>query len=387
MKILIVSLVTIALFGIIVSCGGGSSSSQTEHPDNPGSFDTITALELLNGFNFPSPARESVFTMPANAAVPDYHFEGRLELTNVASVGDIVYHTGNPIQGLEHLPSFDFEFLQDGTYLIPKHRGVFITDHPVWNYIIEPGRVWQQTEDGNYSRASFPFSLVPKGGNSVYSGTMLFIFNENTISNVWYQITQETTISASIDMWGLVDAVYHPQAVTSSAELVSAYIDELENHFPTKPIAQLAIDYPAVDASQFGRGLTVANRTLYGLVVNGVNYTSNCNTRYGNYYYCDQMRFPSFSTAKSAFAGVALMRLSQAFGTNTQNLLVKDYVSETTNAIGNWDQVTFGHTLDMATGNYESNQFMVDEEQFDTDPFFYRNLLCRTNRCSLQLAQ
>ncbi|MCJ7718140.1 MAG: beta-lactamase family protein, partial [Anaerolineales bacterium] len=51
-------------------------------------------------------------------------------------------------------------------------------------------------------------------------------------------------------------------------------------------------------------------------------------------------------------------------------LLVKDYLPETAESIGNWENVTFNHTLDMATGNYQTSDRMVDEEHWDTDPFW-----------------
>ncbi|MCP4411473.1 MAG: beta-lactamase family protein [Gammaproteobacteria bacterium] len=370
-ELLILALISILL---LFSCGGGNSKTPAQPvsvpPPGPVPASNISANELNNGFTYESPAYETIFAMPESAEIPMFTFEGRLQLINVSTVGEITYHNGNPLQDLEHLPDFDFKFVQDGTHLIPQHRGIYVTDHPIWNYIIEPGRVWQQGEDGDYSRASFPFSLVPKGGNSIYHGTMLFVFNDNGISKLWYQITQETATWKTIDMWGLVDAIYHREAVTDAAQLISDYTDELNNKFPTKPISELATDYPGINPDNFGTGLTLADRTLYGLVVNGINYRSACHTRYGEYYYCEYLRFPSFSTSKSAFAGVTLMRLAEKYNIDAQQLLIRDYLPETINATGNWDIVTFGHTLDMATGNFTSSQFMVDEEQFDTNLFF-----------------
>jgi len=82
------------------------------------------------------------------------------------------------------------------------------------------------------------------------------------------------------------------------------------------------------------------------------------------------MRAPSYSTAKSAFASLALMRLAQKYGRDIPNALIKDYVPEAADSIGDWSTVTFDHVLDMATGNYKSAAHMVDEEHWDTDPFW-----------------
>ena len=78
-------------------------------------------------------------------------------------------------------------------------------------------------------------------------------------------------------------------------------------------------------------------------------------TRFGQYAYCEWMRATSYSTAKSAFASVALMRLAQKYGPETCSLLIKDYVTEVAGSPGDWSKVTFDHTLDMATGNYRSS--------------------------------
>jgi CubicO group peptidase (beta-lactamase class C family) len=269
------------------------------------------------------------------------------------------------------LPEFDFAFVQsaDG-YLVPAQRGLIIADHPYWNYILEPGRVWQENADQGYTRASFPFALVWKGSNATLNGTMTFLFDDAGISKVWYQITQETTISFSADMWGLLDATYHPGSVGDADLLRDAFSQELAGRFPNKPIEQLAQDYPGVDISAFGRGVSPKSRTWYGFVVNGVNYVSGCQTRYGEYPYCETMRAPSYSTAKSAFVSVALMRLAQKYDPASPDLLIKDHVPEAMDSPGDWSAVTFNHMLDMGSGNYRSAEFMVDEESWDTDPFW-----------------
>jgi len=333
----------------------------------------LTYEDLMLGFDFTSPVEEAALAFPEASASPTHTFEGRLELLGEDTTGEMVVLRGNPDQEPEvsNLPEFDFEFVQSkGGYLIPAQRGLIITDHPYWNYIIEPGRVWQESNDQGYSRASFPFALVWKGSNATLSGTMTFLFNEEGVSKVWYQITQETTISFSADMWGLLDASYHPETVANAGPLREAFTQELADRFPTRHIEQLAQDYPGVDISAFGRGVSLEDMTWYGFVINGVNYTSNCPTRYGEYPYCEYMRAPSYSTAKSAFVSVALMRLAQKYDPSAPELLVKDFVPEAANSPGDWSEVTFNHVLDMATGNYESAEFMVDEEHWDTDPFW-----------------
>jgi hypothetical protein len=334
----------------------------------------LTSDDLMNGFDHGSPVDESALTLPADAAPAAHSFEGRLELRGEDTTGEMTGLRGSSDREPEvtHLPEFDFSFVQseDGT-LVPAQRGLIISDHPYWNYILEPGRVWQENADQGYTRASFPFALVWKGSNATLNGTMTFLFDDVGISKVWYQITQETTISFSADMWGLLDARYHPGPVEGADQLHDTFARELDGRFPTKPIEHLAQDYPGVDVTAFGRGVSPSSMTWYGFVVNGVNYVSGCQTRYGQYPYCESMRAPSYSTAKSTFPSMALMRLAQKYDPTVPDLLIKDYVPEAADSPGDWSAVTFDHTLDMATGNYRSAEFMVDEESWDgSDPFW-----------------
>jgi CubicO group peptidase (beta-lactamase class C family) len=110
--------------------------------------------------------------------------------------------------------------------------------------------------------------------------------------------------------------------------------------------------------------------TWYGIAVNGVNYIGGCQTRFGLYPYCESMRATSYSTAKSAFVSMAFMRLAQKYEADVARLLIKDYVPEYALSTGDWQQVTFNNTLDMATGNYDSAGYMADDESDKMGVFF-----------------
>lgn len=349
-------------------------------PENPPSFggagdagrSILTHGELMEGLVPPSPVDEGAFAMPAGAENPAHVFEGRLELMGEAAGGSfsVIKGTLSPESAAPHLPEFDYEFVQSGSTLVPVKRGLIITDHADWNLILEPGRVWQEVDDEGYSRASFPFALIWKGSNATFNGTMTFLFDHATVSYVWYQITQETCWSLKADFWGMLEAEYHHGPVASAEQVRTDYTRELAARFPTRPIEQLAVDYPGTDITSFGRGVAPEHMTTYGLVINGVNYVGGCRTRYGEYAYCDVMRVPSYSIAKSTFASLALMRLAQKYDAEIPRFLIKDYVPEYAGSPGDWGEVTFDHALDMATGNYRSPRPMVDDENFATDPFW-----------------
>jgi LysR substrate binding domain-containing protein len=104
-----------------------------------------------------------------------------------------------------HLANFSFQFVQNGSYLIPVQQGLIITGNSAWNYIVGPGRVWQERGDHGYTRTSFPFALVERSQNCVHNGEMTFLFkngNSFHVSQVRYQITQETCEYFKFNMWG-----------------------------------------------------------------------------------------------------------------------------------------------------------------------------------------
>ena len=226
--------------------------------------------------------------------------------------------------------------------------------------MVAPGRAWNESGDQGFSRASFPFALIERNQNCVHNGVMTFLFNDTTISNVRYQVTQETCMYFKFDMWGQLKAAYTPSQVASAEAVTAAHFDWLKNQLPTKPISALASDYPnaKVNEALILSGTTPEHTTIFGVFYNGINYISNCNTRHGQYAYCSEMRLPSYSTAKSVLAGMAYMRLGQLYDENVGDILVKEYLPEA----ADWDSVTIEHTLDMATGRYEAPTYMTDED-------------------------
>ncbi|MFN2285865.1 MAG: hypothetical protein ACK2UQ_15725 [Anaerolineae bacterium] len=338
------------------------SPTATTSPEVSATRASLSYNDLMQGFAFTSPVDESAFAMPDDAAPPAHVFEGRLELFGEKDHGKIDVLKGYFPPELGYLPAFDFAFVQHETHLIPVSRTVIIGTDSGWNILLEPGRVWQETGDQGNSRASFPFTLMPKGTNATLNGTMTFVFNDESVSKVWYQVTQETTTYSRANLWGLLDAAYHREAVPDVEQIRADFVQEMANRFPTKPIAELAVDYPDVDLSAFGRLISPGNTAWYGFVINGVNYVDGCQTRFGTYTYCEALRAASYSTSKSAFVAVALMRLAQKYGPEVADLLIKDYVPEYAKSRGDWEHVTFGHTLDMATGNYQSGGYMTDDE-------------------------
>jgi len=329
--------------------------------------------ELFSDVSPSSPVDDNAFALPTNAAMPKEEFEGRLELVHPESSGgfakvfEFLNLTGDADSPWKHLPAFSFEFVQNGSYLIPARQGLIFTGDPSWNYIIGPGRMWSENGDLGYTRASFPFALVERSQNCVHNGEMMFLFSNTKparISKVRYQITQETCFYMKFDMWGQLSATYTPYKVANSTELKNDEAAEIAHRIPRKPFAALATDFPGSGLDLNGFFKTVKLKkdiTTYGLYINGTNYVGDCQTRYGEYAFCEEMRLPSYSTAKSAFTSVAMMRLGQLYGSRVYSQLIRDFLPESKLG-GDWSKVTFDNTLDMATGNYVSAKFHSDED-------------------------
>ena len=108
----------------------------------------LTYSELVSNTGPAAPVDDGDgFALPANAAAPSQSFEGTLTLADPAPSGsaqilrdDFGDDSANN-SPWRHLPSFSFQFVQNGSYLIPVQQGLVITGNAAWNYIVGPGRV------------------------------------------------------------------------------------------------------------------------------------------------------------------------------------------------------------------------------------------------------
>lgn len=317
----------------------------------------------------------SAYAPPVNASAPGETFEGTLHVSGKVGTRTIHLEPGflsrMQVTAARTFPDdFDYDFVQDGDVLLPVRRGYIVTNHPYWDVVLEPGRVWSEPGDRGYSRAAIPFALVQKHMNCTHYGVMMFLFkSDGAISHVAMQISSETCKYLKLDMWGLLDASYAHHEVPEKATVVAAWRQYLSHRLPERPIAQLAADHPGVDPAKLAIGESSA-RTLYGLVVDGINYVSACPTRYGDYPYCGVLPFPSYSTAKTAEAALALMAMEQRHP-GTADLKVNEFAPVPGCAAKGWGGATFRDLLGMTTGHYDSTAYMADEDAPKVQGFFY----------------
>jgi len=331
----------------------------------------LNATFLLGNAALDSPLSTTAY-QPIPGAVPAHRFEGRLELISAPGAGrmsvltDWFDYTKDASLALGDLPPFSFEFVQDGNDLVPLKRGPQISTHPHWEFILEPGKVWDEPGDEGWSRASLPFALQERNANCTHSGLLSFLFrSDGSVSRVAYQVGSETCQYLQLDLWGVLNARYTPDKIENAGTITREYHEEVAARLPVKPITELAGDHPGADPGQFD-WYPADEVSTYGFAIGGVHYSGGCETRYGPYPYCAVLDLPSYSLAKSIFAGMAYMALEQEFPGAGESL-VSDYVTECGD-MERWRDVSLQHLLDMSTGNYQSLEPDVDElASYETD--------------------
>lgn len=315
----------------------------------------------------------SHYGVPQDAANPSNRLEGSLTLTiTPGTLTEQGTSLASAYTNPGSLPPFDFTFVQYGTHLLPSDRQVVNTGHTAWEWVLLPGRVWDEGSDNGYSRVALPFALQEINANCTHNGVMTFLFKDDgSVSDVAYQVAQETCEYFKFNLHGEVAADYTPGTDAERDAIISDYVQEYANRLPVKPLSALTSDYPSAGVSVAGIGSdqSASHLTAYGVFYNGTHYRGACQTRYGEYPYCDVMALPSYSTAKTVVAGLGVMRAEQRYGGSQQTILISEYVTACSGS--QWQDVSLLNALDMATGNYDSSGDSVDEgAQKTVDDFF-----------------
>ncbi len=323
----------------------------------------------------PVSTAEYTATGTADAEPSHNHFEGilRFEMSDKTSHIEVLKDnfdvTTEASLHVNRLPGFSFALVQQDDALIPVLRGPQRTSHPYWEYIIEPGRVWQETTDGDWSRASLPFALKEKNQNCLHNGLLTFLFKtDGSVSRLVYQVGSETCQYLHINLWGVTQAHYIPKKPDGADAAIAAWQQESTHRPAVKPLHELTAKYPGFNPDKLLPPAT-DDITVYGLIADGVHYRSNCPTRFGPYPYCDVIDLPSYSLAKSVFAGLAYMMMVKQWP-EFEQLSISSLVPECSLPDGRWDDVTPHDLVNMMTGNYTSAGNSVDEDSAVMSQFF-----------------
>jgi hypothetical protein len=318
---------------------------------------------LQAGEGFDSPVDLSAFSPAADAATPQASFAGRLHLAGgpIAGFRMVAEEKGDePGDTIRSLPALDIDLVQHGEALIPAQRGLIASTHPDWNWIVEPGRVWSEAGDGGLTRAALPFALQERNANCTHNGMLTFLFGaDGTVSKAAFEIAGETCRYRKFDAWGFAAARLAPGAVRDADAIVRRHEEAVAARLPVRSIEERS------DALAFATAAG-PEPTVYGAVVDGVHYRSACATRHGDYPACEVIDLPSYSTAKSVFGGVALMRLEKLYPGSA----AAEIAAHVPQCARGWAGVTLEQALDMTTGHYRSDAYMADEDDPSIAAFF-----------------
>lgn len=358
------------LDNVFVAGGGIPASAPTARK--------LTAEFLTGAGSLPSAVAMSEFEPGASNPATGFVFSGRLTLAETPSfqqfeiINDDAGRLASHGDDIRRLPEFDFRLVQRGNDLVPLKQGVQRRAHSYWEIALQPGRAWHEDADGDWHRAALPFALRERSANCTHNGIMTWLFrSDGAVSRVFYQVSSETCGYFKFDMWGAVDADYTPEDLT---EIAIPAIDRLDAHrlrrVPVRPIDSLVERFPHVEQLSLGLddGIHPRDMSVFGLIVDGIHYRSDCFTRHGPFPFCDSLPLPSYSTAKSIMAGIAVMRLEQLFPGVSQTE-IRSLIEACSDR--RWHGVTVEHALDMATGNYRSTVHSNDESDDDHIAFVF----------------
>jgi CubicO group peptidase (beta-lactamase class C family) len=320
----------------------------------------LLGADELNSSSAPTGLVDNVWFTPAAGAVAARHdFTGTLVLQELEMGTDPAVFSSHDVRGKDPkiFPAVSIAFFTEDGDLVPVSQdliryGSTKEGRSYWDVIVQPGRVWSEPGDGDWSRASFPFALVHALDGETHIGLATFLYNDTEVSNVRFQIVQQTSPAWVVDYfkaWGQVPARYEPGNIADLDRLKADYAAERDGRFPSKSWDELAAEVGEDKLSKFESLMDQDEVLVSGLVFKGTLYHKPCKSAAGPMPYCDRMRFGVWSVTKSAAAAVALLRLAQKYGPEVFDAKIKDYVTITALHRG-WDDVTFGDALNMATG-------------------------------------
>ncbi|MCP4214230.1 MAG: hypothetical protein GY765_06215 [bacterium] len=359
--------VFITLIILVLTCGGCTpdhkeikAEAEEVRPPTDNIRDKLS-VDDLHGESLGLVHNE--YFMPIGEHAPAQDFSGTLTFPQTAmeAQGTIVLLG----ERQKKMPEFSISFISDDGFLIPTRRGVILSGdikESPWNIIVSPGKVWRESADNGFSRASFPFTLTVNDWGQVWNGLATFVYNQSGISRVFCQISQEThgAIISDSDRFGLVQAGYEPGVFPGSDEIIAAFQREMSNRSPVLPWSQLPNSETIRE--EFNCGMSDTDISSAALYMDGNIYLQPQATRTGTYPYPYFMRHGVYSISKTLCAGLSMFYLAERYGEGVFEFLISDYVSALSQHPA-WQGVTFAHAVNMVTGATE------DEDSIDLAPF------------------
>lgn len=355
----IVHMLLLSSVFLISACG--SNSAKNKSPVSAPTINTPSRSEANYDylFNDSDKAFSTKAFLPPNATAASNVFEGLLTITGSPTFNQNYGDVHDLPSGYEQWPNFSYEFIQDGQRLIPVDRGHGFIGNGAWSITAGAGAVWDEADDNGYTRAAFPYTIKENNQNCEANGLATFLFkSDGVISNVQVQNVAETCKFYGFEFYGTLDAQYRNYIVSAKAQVINDRNIEEAARIQTKPLADLVVDYPGVDLTNYGYAVKAKDLSGYSILVDGISYVDGCITRYGEHPYCSEKTMGIYSFTKTIHGFMVVAALEQQYP-GFKNMLIKDLVPECNDS--RWQGVTIENALDMATGHYQSAIFESDE--------------------------
>lgn len=360
---------------------------QDTTPDDPVSKKPITKKQLVDGKSLKGLTENSQFAPPSDPDDPTMEFNGTLKLDHADMGTSPEFKLGKgELRGKDTtiFPNVSIDFFTEGTDLVPVTQdlipnGTLKDTKSYWDMIVQPGRVWHSPDDrdDDWNRASFPFALVNRLEGETHTGIALFLYKDDKVSHVRFQVVAETRpgeVPDYFNAWGVTKASYETGGIDHLKEHKQKYRQEVKQRFPTAPLSELKEKVGADKLAKFDGATNDEEKDHVlqtGLLYDGVLYRSAYHTAAGPFPYHDQTRYGVWSVTKSALMNVSMLHLAQKYGSDLLDEKIADYISIPEKQKG-WKDVTIGDMANMASGHGATEDdptcYLCDYERWNLAP-------------------
>ena len=228
------------------------------------------------------------YFMPFGAHYNTLHkFSGAILIPEHSMISDPKEILPIDIQGkkTQLFPRVSLEFISNQGNLIPIERDIIIPENTdsYWQIQVSPGRVWSEVADGDMSRASFPFLLTSIIENESYNGIATFLYDEESISSLRYQIVSQLSpfvIQTHFVATGQTEVTYQHKRF-DNINVTQDFERELGSKLPWRDWTELQGKFGKQVFENFDSGIDPAMTLTSGLVIDGEIYVRSMNTPFG----------------------------------------------------------------------------------------------------------
>lgn len=319
----------------------------------------IDTAELLSRSWTGRVISNTAFTPSSNSGSAHAPFLGTLRLSEAQMIAWPAKFSPRSVMGRDpkRFPGVALSFFTHKGDLVPFQQDVIRygtsgQGRSYWDIIVQPGQVWSESGDGDWSRAGFPFSLVNSIEGETHNGLATFLYKDGKVSNLRFQIVQQTApfnIDRHFVAAGIVPAMWAPAEVPDLESMQRAYEAQRDDAVPMTDWRELEAKAGAAALRGFDGPMDRANIVMSGLDYQGHFYLKACNSAGGPLPWCDRVRFGVWSATKVLANETALLRLAEKYGPAVFEAKIADYVPEVAGHTA-WMKVRFEDAINMATG-------------------------------------